>query len=54
MFFSGETVNHFINENGHEILKEIEPEVARQINELVEKVMNDAFSQLPADTILTP
>lgn len=47
-----ETINVFVNENGHEILSEIQPEVARQINQLVDKVMNDAFSQIPADTIL--
>lgn len=48
----GETVNHFLNENSQEILRDIKPEVTRQLNRLVENVMNDALSQLPIDAFL--
>ena len=48
----GETVHHFLNENGKEILSELKPEIQRRLNDLVQKVMNDAFSQLPVDAFL--
>lgn len=48
----GEAVHLFLNENGKEVLAEIKPEIQRRLNELVQKVMNDAFSQLPVDTFL--
>ncbi|XP_064107485.1 protein takeout-like [Macrobrachium nipponense] len=48
----GQTVNHFLNQNSQEILKDLKPEVSRQLGVLVERVMNDALSQLPVDSFL--
>ncbi|XP_068214566.1 protein takeout-like [Palaemon carinicauda] len=48
----GQTVNLFVNQNSQEILRDVKPEVTRQLGELVEKVMNDALSQLPVDAFL--
>lgn len=48
----GETVNHFLNENSQEILRDIKPEISRQLSNLVQRVMNDALSQLPVDAFL--
>lgn len=47
-----QTMNLFLNDNGQEILQDIKPEVTRQLNELVQKVMDDALSQLPVTAIL--
>jgi len=47
-----QTVNHFLNTNSQEVLKEIKPAVAKQINELVEGVMNDVLSQVPTNVFL--
>ncbi|CAL4124495.1 unnamed protein product [Meganyctiphanes norvegica] len=48
----GEAVHLFLNDNGKEVLGEIKPEIQRRLNDLVQKVMNDAFSQLPVDAFL--
>lgn len=49
----GETVNNFLNENSQEVFNEVKPEVAKQVGELVIKVMNDALGALPADKFLS-
>ncbi|XP_045626413.1 protein takeout [Procambarus clarkii] len=46
------TMNLFLNDNGQEILQDVKPEVTRQLNDLVQKVMNDALSQLPVSSFL--
>jgi len=43
------TVNKFLNDHSQEVIKEVKPEISRQLTELVTRVMNDAFSELPAD-----
>ncbi|XP_023341608.1 uncharacterized protein LOC111711467 [Eurytemora carolleeae] len=47
-----DTVNKFLNDHGQEVLAEVKPEISRQLSDLVTRVMNDAFSDLPADKIL--
>jgi len=47
-----DTVNKFLNDHGQEVLKEVKPEISRQLTQLVTRVMNDAFSELPADKLL--
>lgn len=49
----GETVNSFLNENSEEVFKEVRPEMAKQVGELVIKVMNDALGSLPADKFVS-
>merc|ERR1719431_29613 len=46
------TVNKFLNDHGQEVLKEVKPAIRDQLKELVTRVMNDAFSSLPADKLL--
>ncbi|XP_047480556.1 protein takeout-like [Penaeus chinensis] len=48
----GETVNHFLNQNSQEVLRDVKPEVSRQLNVLIQRVMNDALSQLPVSSFL--
>lgn len=48
----GPATNLFLNDNGQEILRDLKPEVMRLLNELVQKVMNDAFSQLPVSSFI--
>ena len=50
---SGETVNNFLNENSQEVFNEVKPEMAKQVGELVIKVMNDALGSLPADKFVS-
>ena len=47
------TVNKFLNDHGQEVLKEVKPAIRDQLKELVTRVMNDAFSSLPADQLLS-
>lgn len=47
-----ETMNLFLNDHGREILQDVKPEVTVRLNELVQKVMNDALSQLPVSAFL--
>jgi len=47
-----ETVNKFLNDHGQEVLAEVKPEISQQLTQLVTRVMNDAFSRLPADKLL--
>ena len=42
-------MNKFLNDHSQEVIKEVKPEISRQLTELVTRVMNDAFSELPAD-----
>jgi predicted transcriptional regulator len=49
----GETVNNFLNENSQEVFAEVKPEMAKQVGELVIKVMNDALGALPADKFVS-
>jgi len=46
------TVNDFINQNSGLIINEVKPQIREQVTGLVQSVMNDAFSQLPADDFL--
>ena len=46
------TVNDFINQNSGLIINEVKPQIREQVTVLVQSVMNDAFSQLPADDFL--
>jgi len=46
------TVNDFINQNSGLIINEVKPQIRDQVTNLVQSVMNDAFSQLPADDFL--
>jgi len=46
------TVNKFLNDHGQEVLKEVKPAIRDQLRNLVTRVMNDAFSSLPADQLL--
>lgn len=46
------TVNKFLNDHGQEVLKEVKPAIRDQLKDLVTRVMNDAFSSLPADQLL--
>jgi len=48
----GETVNNFLNENSQEVFAEVKPEVSKQVQNLVIKVMNDALSALPTEKFL--
>lgn len=50
---SGETVNNFLNENSQEVFNEVKPEMAKQVGELVIKVMNDALGALPAEKFIS-
>jgi len=47
-----DTVNNFLNDHGQDVLSEVRPEISRQLEDLVTRVMNDAFSELPADNLL--
>lgn len=47
-----DTVNKFLNEHSQEVIKEVKPEISKQLSELVTRVMNDAFSELPADKLI--
>jgi hypothetical protein len=47
-----DTVNNFLNDHGQDVLSEVKPEISRQLEDLVTRVMNDAFSELPADNLL--
>ncbi|KAK4015444.1 protein takeout [Daphnia magna] len=49
----GETVNNFLNENSQEVFAEVKPEMAKQVGELVIKVMNDAMGALPAEKFVS-
>jgi len=49
----GETVNNFLNENSQEVFAEVKPEMAKQVGELVIKVMNDALGALPAEKFVS-
>ena len=49
---TGETVNNFLNENSQEVFAEVKPEVSKQVQHLVIKVMNDALSALPTEKFL--
>jgi Haemolymph juvenile hormone binding protein (JHBP) len=49
---TGETVNNFLNENSQEVFAEVKPEVSKQVQNLVIKVMNDALSALPTEKFL--
>jgi len=48
-----DTVNKFLNEHGQDVLAEVKPEISRQLTTLVTRVLNDAFSKLPADKLIT-
>lgn len=45
-------VNDFINQNSGLIINEVKPQIREQVTTLVQSVMNDAFSKLPADDFL--
>ena len=47
-----DTVNEFINKNSQLIINEVKPQIREEVTKLVESVMNDAFSKLPADDFL--
>ena len=47
-----DTVNEFINKNSQLIINEVKPQIREEVTRLVESVMNDAFSKLPADDFL--
>ena len=47
-----DNVNKFLNDHGQEVLKEVKPAIRDKLKELVTRVMNDAFSSLPADQLL--
>ncbi|CAB4058120.1 unnamed protein product [Lepeophtheirus salmonis] len=47
-----ETVNKFLNENSDVILREIKPQIKGKMITIIERVLNDAFSQLPADDLI--
>jgi len=48
-----DNVNKFLNDHSQEVLKEVKPAIRNQLKELVVRVMNDAFSSLPAEKLLT-
>jgi len=45
-------VNDFLNEHSDKVLNEVRPEIARRMTIFVSRVMNEAFSELPADDLL--
>jgi len=47
-----DTVNKFLNDHSQEVIKEVKPAISAQLSQLVTRVMNDAFSELPADKLL--
>eukprot|EP00096_Caligus_rogercresseyi_P006863 TRINITY_DN2382_c0_g1_i1.p1 TRINITY_DN2382_c0_g1~~TRINITY_DN2382_c0_g1_i1.p1 ORF type:complete len:301 (+),score=71.98 TRINITY_DN2382_c0_g1_i1:127-903(+) len=47
-----ETVNKFLNENSNIILREVKPQIRSRMVTLIDRVLNDAFSQLPADELI--
>jgi len=57
--FNGESpelaqrVNDFLNKKGQDVLNEVKPEMTKQLAEFVTRVINDAFSKIPADDLLS-
>ena len=47
-----DTVNDFINKNSQLIINEVKPQIREEVTNLVDSVLNDAFSKLPAEEIL--
>lgn len=45
--FLGETVNTFLNENAHDIIREVKPQFAQEIDKLVKSVFAEAIASLP-------
>nr|ACO14761.1 takeout precursor [Caligus clemensi] len=47
-----DTVNKFLNDNSDVILREIKPQIKSRMITIIDRVLNDAFSQLPADDLI--
>ena len=47
-----DNVNKFLNDHSQDVIKEVRPEISKQLSTLVTRVMNDAFSDLPADKLI--
>lgn len=43
-------MNNFLNENAHEIIRELKPHFAQEIDRLVVRVFSEAIAALPVDT----
>uniref|UniRef100_T1J7V9 Lipid-binding serum glycoprotein N-terminal domain-containing protein n=1 Tax=Strigamia maritima TaxID=126957 RepID=T1J7V9_STRMM len=51
--FIGETVNRALNENSQQILDSVKPRIAERISEAVRNILNEAFSNLPANAFVS-
>ncbi|XP_034232277.1 circadian clock-controlled protein-like [Thrips palmi] len=47
--FLGETVNTFLNENAHDIIREVKPQFAQEIDRLVARGFSEAIAALPVN-----
>lgn len=42
-------MNTFLNENAHDIIREVKPQFAQEIDRLVTRVFSEAIAALPVD-----
>lgn len=49
LFVAGETVNTFLNENAQDIIREVKPQFAQEIDRLVLRVFSEAIGALPVE-----
>ncbi|KAE8747576.1 hypothetical protein FOCC_FOCC005736 [Frankliniella occidentalis] len=47
----GSTMNHFLNENSAEVLKELKPAISDGFGEVFKQIANRVFSKVPLDKI---
>ena len=47
------TVNKFLNDQSQVIINEVKPQIKLEVTQLVESVMNEAFSKLPVEEFLS-
>lgn len=51
VLFPGSTMNTFLNENSHEVLKELKPAISDGFGEVFKQISNRVFSKVPLDKI---
>ncbi|XP_047735496.1 uncharacterized protein LOC108668756 [Hyalella azteca] len=52
MTILGDTIHHFLNENGNLVLEEIRPGISAQLNGFLKQLVNSMLSAMPADIFI--
>lgn len=50
----GDNMNQFLNDNWHDILKELKPSISYAIEEILKGIINRIFAKLPYESLFLP